>query len=75
MKKIFASLALLGVASCTGPVNDETVRDMPTGFLCKIVSNAYIALPSEERAIYKELERRGERCEAVTQRVIIQKDY
>jgi hypothetical protein len=59
-------------AACTGPVNDETVQDMPTGYMCRILdSREYISLPSEQRAIYGELERRGEECIDGTSRVIV----
>ena len=79
MKKpmvVGASVLLLGSTACTGPVNDETVREMPTGYMCRILdSSQYISLPSEQKAIYRELERRGERCEGNAQRVIVQKDY
>lgn len=63
------------LAACTGAVNDQTVRDMPTGYMCRILdSSEYISLPSEQRAIYAELERRGEECVDGTQRVIIRNE-
>jgi len=59
---LFSSVVLL-VANCTGPVNEDTTKDMPTGYLCRILnSKEYISLPSEQKAIYSELERRGENC-------------
>lgn len=59
-----AMLWVLGVAlsACTGPVNDETTPGMPTGYLCEILGPDYLALPSERRAIYAELERRQAQC-------------
>jgi hypothetical protein len=70
MAIVAASSGLL--AACTGPVNDQTVRDMPTGYMCRILdSGEYISLPSEQRAIYAELERRGEGCIDGTSRVIV----
>lgn len=60
------------LVGCTGPINQETVADMPTGYLCRILdSDEYISLPSEQRAIYAELERRGEQCVDSTRRVIV----
>jgi hypothetical protein len=69
------SLILVGVGTltaCTGPVNESTVRDMPTGYMCRILdSSEYLSLPSEQRAIYAELERRGDECIDGTQKVIV----
>ena len=69
--KAAAIAAILGtLGACTGPINNETVRDMPTGYLCRILGPDYTSLPSEQRAIYAELERRGEQC-MPTRRVVL----
>lgn len=58
--------------ACTGPINDTTVVGMPTGYLCRILdSREYVSLPSEQKAIYEELETRGEECVTETQRLIV----
>ena len=63
----------LSLAACTGPVNDATVRDMPTGYMCRLLnSDEYISLPQEQRAIYAELERRGAECVDSTHKLILQ---
>lgn len=55
-------VAVVAVAGCE-TVNNETVKDMPSGYLCRMLdSREYISLPSEQRAIYAELERRGVEC-------------
>jgi hypothetical protein len=44
---------------------------MPTGFLCRLLdSNEYLTTPAEQKAIYTELERRGEECVDHVQKVI-----
>lgn len=72
MTKIVFLLVGLTLLSCTGPLNEETMADMPTSYLCRILSPDYISLPSEQLAIYKELERRGQQC-VNTQQIIIKK--
>lgn len=58
-----ATLTIASISACTGPVNSETVRDMPSGYLCRLLdSREYVTLPGEQRAIYAELERRGAEC-------------
>ena len=74
MPKIFTLFAIGAVAlgACTGPVNESTVGDMPTGYLCRILdSSEYISLPSEQSAIYAELEKRGDECVDSTQKFIV----
>ena len=62
----------ISLSSCTGPVNQTTVRDMPTGYMCRILdSREYITLPSEQRAIYAELEMRGQQCVDGIQKIIV----
>ncbi len=57
---------------CTGPVNTQTTEGMPTGYLCRILdSDEYLTLPSEQRAIYTELERRGAECVGSTAKLIV----
>ena len=51
-------------------VNEKTVADMPTGYLCDLLSPNYVTLPSERRAIFAELEKRNADCvQAVEVRV------
>lgn len=71
-KAAFVIISSVLCAACTGPVNERTVIDMPTGYLCRILGDDYISLPSEQRAIYGELERRGAQCVNHTQKVIVQ---
>ena len=70
LRVLFVFGLLVPVASCTGPLNAETLADKPTGYLCRLLSPDYITLPSEQEAIYRELDRRGTQCVA-TQRIII----
>lgn len=70
--RLFLSLsAVTLLIGCTGPINNETVAGKPTAYLCRILSNDYLSLPSEQEAIYRELERRGEQC-IPTSRIIIE---
>lgn len=56
-------VSTIGLMGCTGPVNEQTTQDMPTGYLCRLLdSNEYISTPAEQRAMYGELERRGAEC-------------
>jgi hypothetical protein len=74
-KIAFVASGVVLISACTGPVNEQTVRDMPTGYMCRILdSSEYMSLPSEQRAIYAELERRGEDCVDGTQRIIIRSE-
>ncbi len=52
----------LAAASACQTVNPETVQDMPTGYLCDLLSDSYITTPSERRAIFAELESRDAEC-------------
>ena len=63
MKRLVLSGLVFLITACSGPVTPETTKEMPTGYLCRLLdSDEYITLPSEQRAIYGELERRGETC-------------
>ena len=74
-KIAFIATSVVLLSACTGPVNEQTVLDMPTGYLCRILdSSEYISLPSEQKAIYAELERRGEDCVDGTQRIIVRSE-
>ena len=53
------TVAVLGACQT---VNPETVRDMPTAYLCKLLGDGYITKPSERRAIFAELETRNAEC-------------
>jgi hypothetical protein len=70
MKLFFAAVGAMVVSACTGPLNSDTLAGKPTGYLCRLLGPDYVTLPSEEEAIYRELERRGTQCVA-TNRVII----
>lgn len=71
MKAFALGLAFASATACTGPVNTDSVREMPTGFLCDILSPNYVSLPSERRTIFSELERRGAEC-LPSQRIVIE---
>ena len=71
-KLLIAAIATAPLISCTGPINNETLKDMPTKFICRLLdSDEYISLPSEQRAIYTELEKRNEECIDSTQVLIL----
>ena len=57
-----AVAALVSVSGCTGPVNEQTTREMPTQYMCELLGPDYLTLPHERRAIYAELERRQANC-------------
>lgn len=69
--RTIGSFALLAAsAACTGPLTAETLKNKPTGYLCRLLQPDVISLPSEQEAIYRELDRRGTQC-LPTQRVIL----
>ena len=76
MKILFALPLVALVAGCAYvKIDDETVRNMPTGFMCNTLNSAeWILMPKEQIAVYRELERRGETCVSKTERVIIKKE-
>lgn len=55
-------LAILSMLAACVTVNDQTVLSMPTARLCDFLGPNWISLPSEDAAIYRELERRDARC-------------
>lgn len=65
------TLPVVLLSACTGPLNSETVKSKPTGYLCRILGPDYLTMPSEQEAIYGELDRRGERC-LPSQRIVIE---
>ena len=72
MKYVIIGVSAAILAGCTGPVNDQTTQEMPTGFLCRMLdSNEYLTLPSEQMAIYRELDRRGESCDEADIRISV----
>ena len=51
------------LAACSGPINETTVKDMPTGYLCSVLDpNTWVTAGSERRAIFAELKRRNADC-------------
>lgn len=58
---VATTLSILALNGCE-TVNTDTVADMPTGYLCDLLSDNYITLPSERRAVYHELEKRDAEC-------------
>jgi len=64
-----AVVALL--MGCSGPINDGTVASKPTGYLCQLLGPDYISMPSEQEAIFRELERRGAEC-LPSRRIVVQ---
>jgi hypothetical protein len=70
MKLFLSAVGVAVISGCTGPLNSDTLADKPTGYLCKLLGPDYVTLPSEQEALYRELERRGTQCVA-TNRLII----
>ena len=63
---------LFGFSSCAYvKVDNQTVKDMPKAYLCELLGPDYISMPSERRAVYTELEARGEECIA-SERLVIE---
>lgn len=52
-------------------VNDQTTKDMPSGFLCEMLGPNWIGMPDERISIYRELETRNYDCVA-TEKVIVE---
>lgn len=65
----FLVLSVASLAACE-TVNSTTVAEMPSGYLCDMLGPEWVTLPSERRAIFEELERRGEQC-LPTSRIIL----
>jgi len=53
---------IVGALAACQSVNSQSVKSMPTGYLCDLLSPTHITLTSERRAIFEELERRGAEC-------------
>lgn len=58
---VLLAVSVAALSACQ-TVNSETVQDMPTGYLCDLLSDSYITTPSERRAIFTELETRNAEC-------------
>lgn len=62
MKRIVVIFSVLALSACV-EVNEQTVGDMPTGYLCSFLDpNTWITSDRERQAIFKELKRRGADC-------------
>jgi hypothetical protein len=51
----------LALTACVS-ASPEAVKDYPSDYLCRLLGPEYISTPQEQINIYRELERRGERC-------------
>ncbi|MBK8457101.1 MAG: hypothetical protein IPL47_08360 [Phyllobacteriaceae bacterium] len=60
MKKLL--ILFVGMLSACQTVNNKTVKDMPTAYLCDLLSPNFITTPSERKEIFVELEKKGARC-------------
>jgi hypothetical protein len=71
MRLLIALSLCVFLPSCI-TVNSETVKDMPTGYICELLGPNYSGTSKERRALYAELERREMQCVAGgTQRILI----
>ena len=62
-KTVIAGIVGLGVLAGCDTVNDETVKDMPTGYLCSMLDpNTWITSQQDRNAIFKELKARDADC-------------
>lgn len=59
--KFVLALLVLGLTACVS-ASPEAVKDYPSDYLCRLLGPEYISTPQEQINIYRELERRGERC-------------
>ena len=56
-------LIAAGLLSGCVTVNDATVKEMPTSYLCQFLdANTWMSTQSERSAIFKELKARGQDC-------------
>jgi hypothetical protein len=64
MRKVFvAGIVCFGLLAGCDSVNDETVKDMPTGYLCSMLDpNTWITSGQDRAAIFKELKVRDADC-------------
>lgn len=57
-----AIIAPLALAGCE-TINEGSVKDMPTGYLCTFLDpNTWVTTSDERQAIFAELERRNADC-------------
>jgi hypothetical protein len=63
MKKALLLMAVVSLLTACVSVTQNSVKEMPTGYLCSLLNqDAYITLGSERRIIFAELRERGEDC-------------
>ena len=63
--RFFMAFICCGVFFLSGcaTVNEKTVEDMPTGYLCQFLDpNTWITTNAERSAIFKELKKRDADC-------------
>lgn len=71
MVLIFAvALSLIGCVT----VNKETVKDMPSAYLCNLLGPGYMTTPNEQMAIYRELENRNQQCTYMPTEIRVKQD-
>ncbi|WP_209834298.1 hypothetical protein [Ruegeria sp. HKCCE3926] len=61
LMKHISWMLILGLAACVS-ASPEAVKGYPSDYLCRLLGPEYISTPQEQINIYRELERRGERC-------------
>lgn len=62
-KAIVAGSVCLGLLAGCETINDQTVQDMPTGYLCTFLDpNTWVTTGKERAAIFKELKERNADC-------------
>lgn len=62
-KGLVVGVVGLGLLAGCETVNDQTVQDMPTGYLCSFLDpNTWISTSEERAAIFKELKERNADC-------------
>ena len=62
MKKVWVGIVLLALAGCV-EVNETSVTQMPTGYLCSFLDpNTWTTTARERQAIFQELKRRNADC-------------
>ena len=62
-KALVVSVLGLGLLTACESINEQTVKDMPTGYLCTFLDpNTWITTGNERAAIFKELKARDADC-------------